>query len=574
MKIRLIHYFAFQENKMDFKNIKNITGSFSSKSIKGDFTGGLTAAIIALPMGLAFGLQSGLGPQAGLYTAIILALLASIVAGTKTLISDPTGPMTIVAATIIAEAGFNGVGKIPVVIILSFALGGIFQIMFGLIKVAQYVKYISYPVLSGFMGGIGIIIILTQWHTFLGGQRPGGIIDIILDLHTPIIEYHWSSIILGSLTLVFIYFIPKISKKIPAGLISLIIGTLVSFTFKKEWGWHWDYSTIGEIPSDLPQIVLPFSEFLNITFSEFSIAVVSGLTLAGLGTIDTLLTSVVADNLTKTKHNGNRELIGQGIGNLVAALFGGLPGAGSTTGTVANINSNGKTNMSGIFKAIFLLIVLVGLGPLLKDVPKPVLSALLISVGIGIIDFKGMKKLFSLKNSDSLVLLLVVVLTVFVDLLVAVGIGMVLSSFFFMQRMGELVDQQSKSGDINEIEKKLKIPESIKNRIMVYELDGPLFYGFSDQFKEQAEAIIGKDAVIINMSQVPYIDASGTYVLEEVIKNFKDKKVEVILVGVKDHIFKQFEEFKVIPNTLAEEKAYNSVRAGLKYLKFQLEEKK
>ena len=370
MKIRLIHYFAIQENKMDFKNIKNITGSFSSKSIKGDFTGGLTAAIIALPMGLAFGLQSGLGPQAGLYTAIILALLASIVAGTKTLISDPTGPMTIVAATIIAEAGFNGVGKIPVVIILSFALGGIFQIMFGLIKVAQYVKYISYPVLSGFMGGIGIIIILTQWHTFLGGQRPGGIIDIILDLHTPIIEYHWSSIILGSLTLVFIYFIPKISKKIPAGLISLIIGTLVSFTFKKEWGWHWDYSTIGEIPSDLPQIVLPFSEFLNISFSEFSIAVVSGLTLAGLGTIDTLLTSVVADNLTKTKHNGNRELIGQGIGNFVAALFGGLPGAGSTTGTVANINSNGKTNMSGIFKAIFLLIVLVGLGPLLKDVPK------------------------------------------------------------------------------------------------------------------------------------------------------------------------------------------------------------
>jgi SulP family sulfate permease len=574
VKIRLIHYFAFQENKMDFKNIKNITGSFSSKSIKGDFTGGLTAAIIALPMGLAFGLQSGLGPQAGLYTAIILALLASIVAGTKTLISDPTGPMTIVAATIIAEAGFNGVGKIPVVIILSFALGGIFQIMFGLIKVAQYVKYISYPVLSGFMGGIGVIIILTQWHTFLGGERPGGIIDIILDLHTPIIEYHWSSIILGSLTLVFIYFIPKISKKIPAGLLSLIIGTLISFTFKKEWGWHWDYSTIGEIPSDLPQIVLPFSEFLNISFSEFSIAVVSGLTLAGLGTIDTLLTSVVADNLTKTKHNGNRELIGQGIGNFVAALFGGLPGAGSTTGTVANINSNGKTNMSGIFKAMFLLIVLVGLGPFLKDVPKPVLSALLISVGIGIIDFKGMKKLFSLKNSDSLVLLLVVVLTVFVDLLVAVGIGMVLSSFFFMQRMGELVDQQSKSGDINEIEKKLKIPESIKNRIMVYELDGPLFYGFSDQFKEQAEAIIGKDAVIINMSQVPYIDASGTYVLEEVIKNFKDKKVEVILVGVKDHIFKQFEEFKVIPNTLAEEKAYNSVRAGLKYLKFQLEEKK
>ena len=225
----------YRINKWISKNITKITGSFTTKSIKGDFTGGLTAAIIALPMGLAFGLQSGLGPQAGLYTAILLALVASIVAGTKTLISDPTGPMTIVAATIIADTGFSeDPTKALPLIVLSFALGGIFQILFGLIRVAQYVKYISYPVLSGFMGGIGIIIILTQWHTFLGGERPGGIIDIIMDLHTPIIEYHWSSIILGSLTLVFIYFIPKISKKIPAGLLSLIIGTLVSFTFKKN----------------------------------------------------------------------------------------------------------------------------------------------------------------------------------------------------------------------------------------------------------------------------------------------------------------------------------------------------
>ena len=541
---------------MNFKN-----------TIKGDFTGGLTAAIIALPMALAFGLQCNPDhPEIGLYTAIFLAIIASIVAGTKTLISDPTGPMTIIAAGVIASAG--GAESGLATIIVSFALAGIFQILFGIIKVAQYVKYISYPVLSGFMGGIGIIIILFQWNSFFGDPPRKEIFDILGHLPDPIIHHHWSAIILGISTLGLIYIIPLISRKLPAGLIALVVGTIISFFLDPNWGKDWEFETIGYIPNNLPTFKM---EIFNFDWSNLSIAIVSGLTLAGLGTIDTLLTSVVADNLTKTKHNGNRELIGQGLGNFITALFGGIPGAGSTTGTVANINSNGTTNLSGIFKGIFLLIVLLGLGQYLDVVPKPVLSALLISVGIGIIDFKGMKRLLSLKNSDSLVLLLVISLTIFANLLVAVGVGMVLSSFFFMQRMGEIVDQQSKQGNISDMEKKLKIPESIKDRIFEYELDGPLFYGFSDQFKEQAEAIVGKDAVIINMSSVPYIDASGIYVLEEVIQHFKHKKIEVVLVGVKDHIFKQFEELKVIPKTLPEEKAYNSVRSGLKYLKYQLE---
>ena len=544
------------------------SGIFSN--IKGDFTGGLTAAIIALPMGLAFGLQSGLGPEAGLYTAIILAFIASVVAGTKTLISDPTGPMTIVAAGIIGAAGFSDdPDKALPLIIISFALAGVFQILFGFIRVAQYVKYISYPVLSGFMGGIGIIIILFQWHSFFGEKTPGGIIEIISHLPDPILHHHWSAIILGVSTIALIYIIPMISKKLPAGLIALVIGTLLSFLLHKEWGADWTFDIIGNIPNQLPEFKI--AAIYNFDWTDFGIAVASGLTLAGLGTVDTLLTSVVADNITKTKHNGNRELIGQGLGNLITAFFGGIPGAGSTTGTVANINSNGTTNLSGIFKGLFLLVVLLGLGQYLSVVPKPVLSALLISVGIGIIDFKGMKRLIKLRNSDTLVLLLVLSLTVFVDLLVAVGVGMVLSSFFFMQRMGIIVEEQSKKGSLAEIGKKLKVPESIKERVYNYELDVPLFYGFSDQFKAQAEAIKDKDAVIINMSSVPYIDASGIYVLEEVISSFKESGIEVVLVGVKDHIFKQFENLQVIPGTLPEENAYNSVRAGVKYLKNKLE---
>jgi len=541
-----------------------------TKNIKGDFTGGLTAAIIALPMGLAFGLQSGLGAEAGLYTAIILAIIASIIAGTKTLISDPTGPMTIVAAAIIANAGINTDGGMATIII-TFALAGVFQIIFGLIKVAQYVKYISYPVLSGFMGGIGIIIILFQWHSFFGEKTPGKILDIISHLPDPIIHHHWSAIILGVITLATIYAIPLISKKLPNGLIALVLGTFVSIALKEySYEGDWLFSTIGEIPNKLPELKLNLLAEFDMT--NISVVVVSALTLAGLGTIDTLLTSVVADNITKTKHKGNRELIGQGLGNLISALFGGIPGAGSTTGTVANINSHGKTNLSGIFKGIFLLIVLLGLGKYLSIVPIPVLSALLISVGIGIIDFQGIKRLLKIKNSDTLVLLLVILLTVFADLLVAVGVGMVLSSFFFMQRMGEIVNKQSRKGKLSDVHKKLKIPDSIKNRVYDFELDGPLFYGFSDQFKAQAEEIEGKDAVIINMSNVPYIDASGIYVLEEVITSFQKKNTEVVLVGVKDHIFSQFETLKLIPDILPEEKAYNSVRAGLKYLKYKLEE--
>jgi len=559
------------------------TGIFSN--IKGDLTGGLTAAIIALPMGLAFGLQSGLGAEAGLYTAIILAVIASIIAGTKTLISDPTGPMTIIAASIVAAA-MEPKGGGMVVVICTFALAGIFQIVFGFIKVAQYVKYISYPVLSGFMGGIGIIIILFQWHSFFGenlkeemlknGEGAAkGVLDIISHLPDPVVHHHWSAIILGGVTIALIYLLPLVSKKIPSGLVALIIGTLISFGIEKLYtGKDWVFKTIGDVGEGMPDTLPDFqiAVLLDFDISKLTIIVVGALTLAGLGTIDTLLTSVVADNVTKTKHNGNRELMGQGLGNFIAALFGGIPGAGSTTGTVANINSHGKTNLSGIVKGLVLLLFLIPVvGKYIELVPIPVLSALLITVGIGIIDFTGIKRLIKIRNSDTLVLALVILLTVFADLLVAVGVGMVLSSFFFMQRMGVIVDQQSKKGSLAEIGKKLKIPASIKDRVYNYELDGPLFYGFSDQFKAQAEAIKDKDAVIINLSSVPYIDASGIYVLEEVISNFKDKGIEVVLVGVKDHIFKQFENLKVIPETLPEENAYNSVRAGVKYLKNKLE---
>ncbi len=473
--------------------------------------------------------------------------------------------MTVVSASVVASAiGLKGdLNHALPLIVGTFALTGIFQIGFGLIRVAQYVKYISYPVLSGFMAGIGIIIILFQWFAFFGHKAPKGIINIVSQLHYPVMNMNPSAFILAALTLILIYGIPRISKKIPASLVALIIATVVSLFMKLP-----ENLLIGDIPTSIP--TLKTQVFTEFQWSDLGFMSINALTLAGLGTIDTLLTSVVADNMTKTKHNGNRELMGQGLGNFITALFGGIPGAGATMGTVANIQAGARSNLGGIFKGLFLLIMMFGLGKFAKYIPIPVLSALLITVGIGVIDFKGIQRLIKLKNHDTLVLIIVILITVFYDLLIAVGVGMVLSSFFFMQKMGEIVARQSAQGKVEELHRKIKIPKFLKDKVFELELDGPLFYGFSDQFKHQAEAIKDKEAVIINMSHVPYIDASGIYVLEDVINTFKDKGMEVVVIGVKDHIFNEFLRLKFIPNVLPEEKVYNSVRAGIKYLNHQL----
>jgi SulP family sulfate permease len=324
------------------------------------------------------------------------------------------------------------------------------------------------------------------------------------------------------------------------------------------------FAILGEIPSSIP--ALKYQAIANFKWADLTLIFTGAITIAGLGTINTLLTAVAADSRTKTKHKGNLELVGQGVGNIVTALFGGLPGAGGTVGTLANINAGGRTRISGFVKVGFLIIILLGAGPFVKYVPIPVIAALLFSIGIRIMDFKGIAKLIKIRNSDLLVLSTVLFLTIFSDLLVAIGVGMVLSSFFFMQRMGNIVEEQTKYGDLGKMERKLKVPKFLKEMIYVMELDGPLFYGFSDEFKTEARKVKGKTAVLINMSSVPYIDASGIFMMEEIISEFQNVGVEVVVVGVKPHIFKNFEDLKLIPNILSEEHVYNKVGTGVKYL--------
>lgn len=512
--------------------------------LKDEISGGLTAAVLALPVAIAFGLQSGLGPEAGIYTSIIMAIVVTTFGATKGMIADPASPLAILATITVASSNSlkGDLNSALPMILFTFILAGGIQIFFGIIKVAKYVRYISYPVLSGFMSGIGVIIILYQWNSITGYNGEKNVWSILSNFHKPLLDPNFTSILLGLICLTIIYGLPRISKKIPAGISALVLTTVISRFLSQ------DFKMLGNIPSELPDFL--GGKLLDFDYHDFPFIFSNAIAIASLGTINTLLTAIAADARTKEKHKGNLELIGQGTGNILACLFGGIPGAGGTVGTLANINAGGRTRISGFIKAGTLILVVLFLGPLVHFIPIPVIAALLISVGIKIIDFKGIKKLIRIKNNDLLVLAVVLLLTVFTDLMVAIGTGMVLSSFFFMQKMGNIVEEQTKYGELGSIEKKIKVPKFLKEWIYVLELDGPLFYGFSDEFKTEARKIKGKSGVIINMSSVPYIDASGIFMLEEIITEFQAVGVEVVIVGVKPHILKNFEDLKLIPKII------------------------
>jgi SulP family sulfate permease len=386
-------------------------------SFKADITGGLLAAIIGLPMGLAFGIQSGLGAAAGIYTAIILAIIAFIFGGTKTLITDPTGPMTVVAATVVSSslAAAGDLATAMPLIVATFVLAGVFELLFGVLNLGKYVKFLPYPVLSGFMAGIGVIIISVQIFPLMGQVSPRGFTNIITGLGEGIGHLNQQALFLGALTIAIVYLLPLLTKKIPSILAALIIGTLVSV------GFGMNVPVIGFIPTTLPSMQLGLLGQLN--WSDLSIIIPPAIMIGGLGVIDTLLTSVVADNLTKTKHDSRRTVIGQGIGNIIVGLFGGIPGAGATMGTVTNIKAGARTKLSGLMKGVFLLLIIMSVAQYVAYVPMPVLAGLLITIGIGIIDYKGIKMLFKIPKQDAIVWAIVLLVTLFDNLLNAVAVG-------------------------------------------------------------------------------------------------------------------------------------------------------
>lgn len=557
----------------------------STKNIRGDIFGGITAGIVALPLALAFGIQafggiespeaSSMGALAGLIGAALLGFFAALFGGTHSQISGPTGPMTVIMAALISGAWTADKSITSVIITMSMAgiFCGIFQILFGIIKIGKYVRYIPYPVLSGFMSGIGVIIILQQIYPLIGLKSPVLVIDMISKLPERAMNgISTISLILGLGTVAIIYLFPLITKKIPATLVALVAMTVISLFCNLP-----ENLTIGNIPSGLP---LPFfaKEGISLDGLNWGLmikqALIPGLTLAGLGSIDTLLTSVVADNITKTKHNSNKELIGQGIGNMISGLFGGIVGAGATMRTVVNVKSGGRTQISGMVHAALLLAILLGLGSLVKYVPLSVLAGILISVGWGIIDFKGFRDLFKIPRADAFVLIVVFALTVFVDLLTAVGIGMVIACVLFMKRASDLVEGGYSSSELTNFDKESPwsdeggIPDGIRHKIYIQRLNGPIFFGSITRFQEVMHDVPeSAKIVIIRMRLVSFMDQSGLYAMETAIKDLQNQGIMVLMTIIQPQPMYMLKTMNVIPLIVPEKHTFKTFEDCTEFLK-------
>ncbi len=497
------------------------------KNLRGDLFGGVTAGIIALPLALAFGEASGAGPIAGLYGAIIVGFFASLFGGTGSQISGPTGPMVVVFAGVYAT--LNGS---PELVFAVVVLAGLIQIAFGVLRFGQYIRLVPYPVVSGFMSGIGCIIIALQFSRLFGHEpEGGGTIPALAAIPGSVMDPNFVALGLGVLTLLIVFKWPKAwGKFVPAPLAALVTATLVSTVFAGA-------PILGDIPTGLPSFIMP-------SFSQDSLVIVveAAFILAILGAIDSLLTSLVADNMTRTRHDSNRELIGQGIGNTIAGLFGGVPGAGATMRTAVNIRTGGLTKVSGMTHSLLLLAVVVVLSPLASQIPHAVLAGILVKTGYDIIDFSYMRRAHRGPRWDLALMVLVVLLTVFVDLITAVIVGVVMAALAFVKQYADAqlealgdVTNDGLSVDLNEEEEALLLRAG--NRITLFDFGGPLSFGAAADVGHQVrEKSKGKSAMILDFSRVTHVDVSAARAMETIGSDAHAANKEVYVSGMNDEV--------------------------------------
>lgn len=607
--------------------------------IKGDIFGGLTAGIVALPLALAFGVSSGLGPTAGLYGAIFLSFFAALLGGTNTQISGPTAPMTAVSMVIISTliaSNDGSVEKALPIILAVFMLAGLMQVGLGFLKLGKYIRYIPYPVVSGFMTAIGLIILITQVLPVLGyyakedtayvetfkpqaeavilgnildeeagedllvledfsetvsrgeaitdsqileesqtlaAKSASGVLGALRVMPSALQNISWIEFLLALGTIFIIYGFKRITTAVPSTLVALVVMTGVAIIFVPN------YRPITAIPQGFP---LPKWEiFTELSIGQLLPYVFTALTLALLGAIDSLLTSVVADNMTKTRHKPNKELIGQGIGNSISAMFGGIPGAGATIRTVVNINSGGKTRISGMVAGIVLLMILLLFSNAASTIPAAVLAGILVTVGIGVMDYKGLRAIPSLPrdikigklgiSSEVVVMLVVMLLSTVWNLVYAVGIGLVMASLMFMKKIGDLTESRSKvlSGSKEKLwDDEASFAELKSDKIAIKHINGPLFFGSTDGFSKLAKEIpSAAETVLFRFDRMEYIDQSGLYALEDLLVDLAKENKEVHFIDLPSQPRYMMERIGIVPRLVPAANIFEELPDFLKHIK-------
>ncbi len=540
----------------------------SKKNLSGDILGGVTAGIMTLPAALAYGLTTGLGPTAGILTAIILGLMATIFGGTNTQISSPIGAMTVVVAFIVTKeiAIWGSLEKAMPILIAIFLLTGIIQLLLGVFKLGMNIRYVPFSVVSGFMSGIGVIIIVLQIKDITGvyDSPYQSVPDILIHIGYFLKRLHWQTLILALSVLVIIYFFPKISKRVPGSLAALIIVTVASLIFGL------DVKRLGEIKVEFQHFDLPYDRIFHDSSTLLRI-VFAALSLSILGSINTLLASVVADKMTQTEHNSNKELIGQGLGNFVSALAGGFPGGGAAAFTVANIKSGGRYRLSGLVSASFLLLILLFGRGIAAVIPHAVLGGILIYVGVVLIDKDTFNKMKRIPKADNVVMLTVLLLTVFWNLLYAVITGLVFAAFYFMKKMADVVETDTQKTKIDSIVQQVvdsfEGPENLESKILVKTIRGPVFFGFSSRFLTSMRNTSDEiKAVIFDLAMVPYMDYSGVRTFMEVIQFLNEQKVNICFSRVSEANLKLLKGVDIIPKMVDKQHIFESVEECIMWL--------
>lgn len=501
---------------------------FKHVNLKGDLFGGVTTAIISLPLALAFGVASGAGAEAGMWGAILVGLFAALFGGSTSLISEPTGPMTVIMTailtTMLASYPEQGLAMGFTVVMMA----GAFQIMLGTLKLGKYITLMPYSVISGFMSGIGVILIILQLAPLLGHSSPGGgVIGTLSALPELITSLHFSELFLGLCTLGILFYLPqKYRQYVPAQLVALVAVTLVSIIFFTSE----DIRRIGEIPSGLPSFIFP-------TFSAdlFTEMVIDALVLGTLGCIDTLLTAVIGDSLTRTEHDSDKELRGQGIANMVAGLFGALPGAGATMGTVVNVQVGARSPLAGILRAVILMAVVFVAGSLTEPIPMAVLAGIAVYVGINILDWSFIQRAHKLSILQMSIMYGVMMLTVFVDLIVAVGLGVFISNIIVIERLSREQAKHVKAisdaddDDVPLTDDERALLDQAQGKLLFFYLSGPMIFSVSKAIARQHRHIGEYQSMLLDLSGVQMLDVTVSLAIENAITDAIEANCDVYI---------------------------------------------